>query len=390
MRRSPTTLVLAALASFALAAGCGGGGGSSGPKEASLAGSWQWTSGPLVSSVPFGALRYLQLDPSGSGTIIAATPTMAIPYCLPLIYATLSGGRVTFEIPAVVMSESGTVPLAYHYQRSGNTLTLIDPVGQKTVFAKVASVPASAACNVLNPATPIPMPSAFPVYFSRTPLMGDASGNLSWGYGTAPGDNYPNGIVTFSPATHGTSNVIAINNFTQYDTPVTSQAAGDYWFESNAGHNNDLERRLASSSTVNDDVSTVLLGRELDLTGSEWDGTNLWLSGYDYLQAVPGFVQEVDSTSEPDLLLAQYPLDFYPEGLATKGSDVYLLGAFLQSPFVVKLNGATGAVEQSWSLPNPAGDYLPYFSLANAGGTLYTMSSTPDGQSTFVVALPGI
>src|SRR2546430_1438252 len=98
MRRRLLPLAVAAATSVALASACGGGGGASGPKESALAGAWQWTSGPLVAGIPWGTIRYLQLDAAGSGTLLSSTPSQSLPYCLPLLYAVLGGSRVTIEI----------------------------------------------------------------------------------------------------------------------------------------------------------------------------------------------------------------------------------------------------------------------------------------------------
>lgn len=323
----------AALLSIVACSGNGGGGGDDRP---SLAGTWQYVSGPPLleqdSSFAGGGgpanarIEYLELAADGSGVAHAGASGGQIG-CGNLLFGVIDENLVRIDVPDAVIHRT------FRYTLDQESLTLVDENGGATVFAAADAVPAASQCST-------------PLASSSTPLAGDPSGNTSL---VSDGTNlyyYTNaGVVSLTIATLATN--ATITTLGSYPIPVTMQGA-DFWGRCNCGDN--MTQRRTTAGTLVDSIDTATdLSHPIGIGAGAFDGTDLWLTGYN--SASNGFeLLRVDSAAEPDLLEAVVPLGFYSRGLSYDGTSFWTTTSFL-GPMLVTIDPLTGAMTRAVELP---------------------------------------
>lgn len=316
---------------------CSGDGGGGGGGTSSLVGVWQYVSGPVLLEDPDsfggggptdGRIAYLDLSADGSGVGFATAAGGQIG-CGNLIFAVIDENIVRIDFPKASINRT------FRYTVDREALTLLDENGAATVFTAATAVPADSQCETAT-------------VVSSTPLAYDADGNTSL---VSDGTNlyYASnaGVISLTIATLATN--ATITTLGTYRIPLTIQA-GDFWGECGCGNSELTERRTVGGALV-DSISTgVDLTHLVGLGSGAFDGTKLWLTGYNY--ANDGFeLLRVNAAGEPDLLEAVVPIAFYARGLSLDGGTFWTTNRFLGAS-LVSIDEATGNVTRTIELPS--------------------------------------
>lgn len=314
---------------------CSGGGGGGGGTP-SLVGVWQYVSGPslLEEAQSFGGggpvdarLAYLDLTTDGSGTGHASAAGDQVG-CANLIFAVIDENVVRIDVP------DANINRTFRYTVDQEQMTLVDENGATTVFSAATAVPAAAQCVT-------------PTTTTNTPLARRSSNNTSL---VSDGTNlyyYADaGVVSLTIATLATN--ATITTLGTYGIPLTMQGA-DFWGSCNCGNNSLTERRTAGGALVDSIDMDADLNHLMVLRGGAFDGTKLWLTGFNFATNASDLVR-VGAAGEPDLLEAVVPLGFSPRGLVFDGTSFWTTTRFL-GPMLISFDSATGSVTRSIELP---------------------------------------
>jgi hypothetical protein len=345
---------IAWIASLAvLAAGCGGGGGGGGRSNKDVQGVWQYVDGPGLSGgeVTIGT-KFLQLNPDGTGVLHGDLGGNVLA-CVDMIYAELSSTAVRVDVDDLFLTET------YHYQKSGDTLTLTDSTGSTSHYSHTATVPAAANCGSVTEGSPIAIPTPPE---DRTGLTAQG-GNLFY---TALSESQ---IVSVSPT--GVAGPVYPTDSGQYRHLDAAEAA-DFWYDCGCGDLRDVERANNAGATVTN-VNSLTLGHQIIIRGVAVDPANdhVWLSG-----GTDGFLE----VQQPSTLVAFYPSTAPVRQIAFHAGSIWGLAGFGNLVTLAKIDVATGVATASYRLPRDRA----WQGLTEVAGSLYLLegvdNTAPGGQ----------
>lgn len=357
------------LAVVVAAAACGGSKGSGESTNATIEGSWQYTGGTFLSqdASVIGTLTYLEFSRSGAGILFARTPFTGIVGCGDLLAAVVNQSVLTMQIPSLVNSPDEVATFYFNYVRSGNTLTLTDTLGASATFQKVDSVPATAKCGLVT-TTAItlaePATSSSGIGSDGTKLYWTDSTETQW--------------IAFDPVAL-TSSATAIPFTAPAGLVRGAQGPSDLWVDCFCGANETIWRVGVSGTSMDMvDTSAAPINAMIVIRAATYGASHLWLAGDSYLgDFTGGKLEKIDSDADPNALVATFNLDLVPQGMAFRGTRLFILVSYLGNE-LVELDPSIGVAIATWKLP--PGNLR---ALATVGNTLYV----PDWNDSLLLAL---
>jgi len=107
--------------------------------------------------------------------------------------------------------------------------------------------------------------------------------------------------------------------------------------------------------------------RDIDIFAASYDGSNLWVGGYQgSLQK--NMLLKLNANVSPPVVLAAYPFEAQIDGMAFRPGELWILTEYV-GPTLVKLDPATGAVRATYALPHG----FSYKGLTALHGNLYAI-----------------
>ncbi len=346
---------------ISLIVGCGG--GSPTPSTTLLpqiTGAWKADSGPeIFDSLGDWNAKFLQFTDKGNGKAFVSQDSSNLKACLPVVYALFNANVISISSKNLINNGAGS----FNFELpDANTLKLIDENGNTQTYKKTTAVPPESQCeSVTSSATLEDLPVS--TNRSDTALMGDGT-NLRVSNGTGSAQ-----VITLPTGALGASQVMgtALGQFTY---GVVMQA-GDYWAVCHCGNDSSINRWNPGVAAAVDTVDTQAdLGKQTSLSGVAFDGTFLWLTGYNYNQA-QYLLLKVNAAVEPDVLVEATPLKFRAQGLTFHNGKLWaLVTAFGTS--LVQLDSTTGKATRVVGLPAEKLG-TSYRSLVSQGGKIFVM-----------------
>lgn len=294
-----------------------------GTPESGLAGAWQINSGelwalPQGAETGLGTGRFLELGAesagAGEGTAYGEFQS-GVRGCVPLLFAVLNEGAVSFFAPKM-NRESDTSPIrAYLYEIDGDTLTLTDSEGSEIVLTRADDVPAGFRCEDAVVTDEFPTD---PLASSATGLAYD--GTDMW-YSSGNDMSYPMDPVD---GTIGTPVDMTVGSFGQYTHPLAMQGS-DFWLYCYCGGSEQIHRLDAAGNEIDTIDTDVDLGASTGIRGADFDGTSLWVGGSSRAPGVDANILQIDSDAEPDTLTQTYHFQSRIDGVAIRNSEFWVL-----------------------------------------------------------------
>ena len=384
MKRSQKThtnvsIIALATALIGVGAGCSGSAGAPGsagaagaagagiPGNDRIAGHWQYVSGPMVAGATIDKINYLDLAANGSGTLLTSSPTNGINGCGSLVFSVLSETIVAASLPDFPSDEGVSTQFYEYAMPSQNALTLTDAFGNVTTFQRASSIPQSATCAPAPLGSPLVIPdNKQPSYASG--LASDAS---SLWYSPNNG-----GALPLNPTTGTIGTLVSFTGGGQYQW-VQAMQGSDFWADCYCGSNSDMQRRTSTGTLVSSfDLSAAPIHRNINIEAASYDGSNLWVGGYQY-DIRKDVLLKLNANVSPPTVLAAISFDSRIQGMAFKSGHLWILTRYV-GPELLDVDPATGTVRASYTLPH--GFY--YHGLTALNGKLYALRSH-NSESTF-------
>jgi hypothetical protein len=363
---------------IALMVSCGGGasttptpGGSGLPQ---ITGVWKTDSGPEVfAGLGTWKTQFLQFADKGDGKVFVSQASSNLKACPATVYAVISANVVSISSRTLINSFGEASLNASHLTAKAvesfrfelpdaNTLKLIAETGETQVFKKASEVATSSQCETATVKSTLEDLSVT-TNRSDTDIISDGTNlRVSDGSGKAQ-------IITLPSGALGVSEVMG-PSLGQFTYGVVMQA-GDYWAVCHCGGNTDITRWKPGVAAAVDTINTGTdLGKELSISSAAFDGTYLWLSGYNYAAAQYQLFK-INTAAEPDVLVQTTPLAVGTNGLTYYNSKLWTLtNAFGSS--LAELDETNGKATRVLTLP-PAKTGTNYASLVSVGGSIYVM-----------------
>ena len=374
--------VALALAVAGIHVACGGAGpagpagppGSNAPGNDRIAGEWHYVSGPMVAGAAIDRINYLELAAEGSGTLFTSSPT-GINGCGSVVFAVLSDTTVAATLPDFPDSNRSTVQFYRYALPSPDALALTDAFGNVTSFQRAAAVPVSATCP------PAPLANAVSVPANQQPgyPSGLASDGTSLWYSPANG-----GALPLNPATGTTGTLVNFVGGGGFQWVQAIQGS-DFWITCWCGHNSYMERHSSTGALVSSfDLSAAPTSRDINIYAASYDGSNLWVGGYQG-NIQKNMLLKLNANVSPPVVLAAYPFDARIDGMAFKSGGMWILTEYV-GPTLVKIDPAMGTVRATYALPH--GFY--YRGLTALHGNLYALRSNSERTTYEVLPIAGL
>ena len=360
--------VVSVLACLGLAAGCSGSSGTSEPQNDKIAGHWQFVSGPMVVGASIDKINYLELTPSGAGTLYTNSLNDGINGCGSVAFAVLSDTTVAFDLPDFPDASNVATQFYQYAQPSADHLTLTDVFGNVTTFQRTASIPNSAICPSSTTASPIVFPA------NQQPDSRSALGNDTSLVCYTP--NATAGAISLNPTNGATGALVSFVSPGQYQYVVALQGS-DFWISCWCGSNSSLQRRRNNGTLVSSfDLSAAPINRDINIYAASYDGSNLWVGGYQY-SIGKNVILKLNADVSPPTVLSVINFDAPINGLAFKGGELWVLANYV-GPVLINVNTTTGVAKATYKLPR--GNI--YRSLAILGNAFYALRSNNYHYST--------
>lgn len=376
--KTDASIISLALALAWVGVGCSGPMGPAGPAGTSspgndrITGHWQYVSGPMVVGATIDQITYLDLNATGSGTLLTHSPNNAINGCGSLVFSVLNEGVVAAILPDFPDQSRATTQFYEYALPSSNELKLTDAFGNVTTFHRATAIPTSATCSPAPVATPVALPQNQAPYYAS----GLASDSHSLWYSPSGG-----GALPLNPATGATGTLVSFAGLPW----VQAIQGSDFWSDCFCGMNSGMERRTVTGTLVsNFDLSAAPIRRPLSITAASYDGANLWVGGYQS-DIQKNILLKLNANVAPPSVLAAIPFDTEIQGMAFKSGHLWSLTQYV-GPELVDVDPATGAVRASYTLPR--GFY--YQGLAALNGVLYALRFNRSATAYDILPIPGL
>jgi hypothetical protein len=327
-----------------------------------VAGIWQVTSGNLMTGIA--TLQFLVLGRDGGGAIYSESSTLHVKGTLPIVYGVPDGQTLTIWIQNLDTSSTFSYALP-----DPDTLVLTDSSSAVTTFARATTV-GSAAPVDLGATTAIPLSNAQHPYLNA--LAGDDTG-LWW---TLEDDLTPLHFVPDDP-TSSTTGAFSASDV-EYHIVVGVQD-GDFWLDCNCGGNTVLDRWTQSGTLVTEiDLSAAPISTKVSTQSVAWDGSHLWVLGFDYTLSRMHLL-ELDVSSTPATLVADLPAsdEAYVQSVVFRAGHLWSVVSFLVQEEIVELDPATGDAIETYASPAFLQLQETMLGLAVENNTLYTFGALP-------------
>lgn len=335
-----------------------------------LVGAWELVSSELdMDFLQVGELVYLAFedDPPRVG-IYGRNGAIGLNGCRQAYYLTQSG-LVSIWIPLV---RCGSLDLGYTfaYTVEGDRLILEYANGRKAEFRRVDAVPEAAQCRYAQLGEPVsvqlPADRASP-----SNLVSD--GAQLW-VAAEDGNVYP-----VDPATGAVGAGQPLSGSYNH---IQSWQGAAYWATCWCGNIRDI-RLVKVGGTVLDSIDTDAdLGHPLSIRSANYDGTRLWLAGFNRADDIYEILK-VNSNAEPDVLEGVYAFDQSLSALTQHEGKLWGLTYFAGAQ-VVEIDPAAGRVTRAYVLPDlDEGEY--YGGLASFDGALYVLAQDRGTEGTFEI-----
>lgn len=371
-----------AMALVGMELACGGAGpvgpvgppGPGAPGNDQIAGEWHYLSGPMVTGAAIDRINYLELAAEGSGTLFTSSPT-GINGCGSVVFAVLSDTTVAATLPDFPDSHRSTVQFYRYARPSPDALALTDAFGNVTSFQRAASVPPSLTC----PSAPVANAVSVPANQQPNAVSGLANDGTSLWYSPASG-----GALPFNPATGTTGTLVNFAGGGQFQWVQAIQGS-DFWITCWCGRNSYMQRWSSTGALVSSfDLSAAPTSRDISIEAASYDGSNLWVGGFQY-SVQKNMLLKLNANVSPPVVLAAFPFDAQVDGMAFKSGELWILTEYV-GPTLVKLDPATGTVRATYALPRG----FAYRGLAALHGNLYALRSNSARTTYEVLPIAGL
>ena len=335
------------------------------PAQPSASGVWQLQSSQIDFSYWVrGDLQYLDLsDPHTAGAYggVAAANLKSCP-------------KIPYHADqnSLSLKTGSSSEAVFLLSVSNDTLTLKNTSGQQATFTKVSEVPAEVKCQTIS--------------FASGPVevhLGVKSGSniTSDGANLWLADEGGN-VYQINPATGqlGTAQLLTNSGY----SAIQTMQGGDFWATEFAGRISTIKRMRLGGSEQDSIDTRVDLSHELATFGAAYS-TRLWLAGQN-LSTDQSELLEVDSDTEPDVLVKVHPLDFYIDKLTIHQGKLWGLITLLgwNENQIVELDTANDTIARSYTLPAlDEGDN--YRGLTSLDGKLYLLADYGNAYAIYTV-----
>lgn len=332
-------------------------------------GAWKVTAGGQEFAWLFpeagAALAHLELTDGGKGSgtvaLFGGDPSGQLD-CHDAVWGRVTDGSLIVSDPQQFDATSRLLLLSFP---DADTLELTDEGGRVLRAEREAQVPSEAVCGTATLADSVTVDSQF-----------SHSANLVW-----------DGVALRFPVNDGATQILDLTTgalsdpwdfgWDQFQLPVTTQD-GVPWITCGCGANQEIHL-TQDGGTVLDAVDTRDLGHGVHLRGAVvTDDDRLWLYGPGMDDTHTWFLS-VDTSSEPDLIVAEVQTTARLRQLARLGADVYALGY----RSVLRVDLASGRVLDTWKVDGLSG-FEDVVGLTADGAKLWV--AVGDGSETTVVA----
>jgi hypothetical protein len=358
-----------------LAFGCSGGVPNSQGLNEKVSSVWEATDGTLFSDDFLGNVKYLSLNPTGQGTFYRDIGETGVIGCQDFLFTVTSDSRMLLERGG---GEQGLSELLT-YSIDDDQLTIESSSGNNIVLTRVEEVPAANLCEEIESSDVYSYDVAT---MSQTNLVYDGTNLYFGGY-----DGVTEGLFPVNPDTGDLGAPNAFPFGLDEDAVKTVQGT-DFWMNSSAGDNNPIVRYSPVFAEVDSiDTSTELPDYYIDIEAAAYDGSFLWLYGFNRDDESVKFLK-IDSNAEPDTVedVVDYPSRIIEQLHFDDGYFWALLN--VGNGGIAKIDPATMKAIKTYELP--ALDRAGYVGIAKIGANAYVLAETyEDSSQIYVFALPG-
>jgi len=321
----------------------------------------------VFSSGTAAAVQYLDLSGGGSDAgLYGHQDDVALNAC-ETWPVQVNSSSVTF-FPGTAGEKS------YFATLDGDSLTLKDSSGKKATFVRVSAVPDEAKCQSVDFASG-PMRVNLDVASSSN-LTSD--GSQLWV--ARAGDVYP---VDPTSGTLGAAQHLTSGDYYHILSTQGGAPTPDFWATDAAGSVNTIKRMRIGDTEVDSIDTNNDLGHALFISSAVYDGSHLWLSGYDFASSKSQLMQ-VDSDAEPDVRILVRDFNLVVNALTFHGGHLWGLINDPGGPQIIRIDYNNGKVVESYKLPE-LGDGDSYQGLTSLNGKLYLLAKESGSYNLYSV-----
>ncbi|MDX2086454.1 MAG: hypothetical protein SFX73_01335 [Kofleriaceae bacterium] len=352
-----------------LAMGCGDAAGTpdaapdaSPTAAARLAGTWAATSGAAFKNI--GELRFAVFTAEGAGSLYVRSSS-GIKAELPALYALLDERVLTIATTRDGGDQSEFFRYAFP---DDNTLELTNIVGETQRLTRADAI-GDAAPKTLTLRTYDLEEQYKPQYWSG--LVGDATG--LW-------FSFEGGYRHFVPENPAESTTRAYAGTTGQYEYISAIEGTAFWLTCGCGNNAYMSRyNEAWSQTGGFDLGDEPISTLLSISGAFWDGTHLWVGGYSYTHTDQRLLK-LDVSSSASVVQTIELETPSMAGFVFKEGHLFAISYFLDEQTIVELDPVTGAVVETYALPEDLRT-SQIRGLGVYGGEVYTLAVYDGGDS---------
>ncbi|MDX2006068.1 MAG: hypothetical protein SFU83_12380 [Meiothermus sp.] len=353
-----------------LLVGCSGGG--SGPSLPNLAGVWAPQSGgEFLGGLSGASLRFLQLNPDGTGQVYATQAESNVLACTAVVYAVASQNVVSISTVANGVSYEGVE--LYTFQRGDTSLTISNKEGVSQTFNKAGAVAANSQCETANVTARL----------QNIPISNNSWSNLLNDGTNLKLVNDSRNLYTINPITGVLSAPQSIPGPT-YAYFVTMQGINDYWGTCACGNVEDIKRHgppptFTETTSIN---TRTDLSNQISVNSGAFDGTSLWLAGYS--RSTNGYrLLQVNPATKA--LVSYFDFKTQLRHIAFVSGQLWGLASLLGSK-LVQIDPVSRRATRTITLPTLSSG--SYYGLTSMGGKLYVLIRNDDNSSSILVVQP--
>lgn len=323
-----------------------------------ISGIWRLTSGTYLSGEDVSDLQYIQFEENGMSLIVYRTAITEILGNIDSLYAVLNDTTVLLDIFGYSMMR-GMGDTYIFDKPDESTLTLTDSSQNTITFTAETQIPEAFLCKEFN----------IQAEYKDLEIEPDTNTNLVWDGLTYLWykDEDSNTIYPFDTSTE-TLLTGSGKDFGTYYSHIHAYQGGDFWTHCHCGGNEDASLRTTAGVEVDNVDTDADLGHEINIDAIAWDGTHLWLYGYSYDLAKDQLLK-VDSNAEPDSLEDSYDFDRI-DVLTWDGSNFWALSGYGATAVIVKIDPIELKAIATYKTPH---SNIRWMGIATVGSDLYLL-----------------